>query len=114
VQTTEIGQKAEQIATDYLCEQGFSILDRNWKLHKQCEIDIIAQKGSTVYFVEVKYRRTDNSGAGLDYITATKLKSMRFAALQWAAQHAWHGNYELSAIEVSGHKFTVTTFVETI
>ncbi len=112
--TVDIGQKAEQAAAEYLSLHGYTILDRNWKLHKQCEIDIVAQKAGTVYFAEVKYRRTNNSGAGLEYITADKLKRMRYAAVQWAVRHAWRGCYELSAVEVSGLNYEVTNFIESI
>ncbi len=112
--TTDIGQKAEQAAADYLNDHGYTVLDRNWKLHKQCEIDIVAQKAGEVYFVEVKYRQTNNSGAGLEYITPDKLKRMRYAAVQWATKHAWRGGYELSAIEVSGRDYEVTNFIENI
>jgi putative endonuclease len=114
VLTTDIGQKAEQAAAEYVSQLGYNVIDRNWKLHKLCEIDIVAQKAHTVYFVEVKYRMSNNAGAGLEYITAGKLKRMRYAATQWAQQHSWRGGYELSAIEVSGFDFTVTNFIPMI
>jgi len=68
------GHNAEKRAAVYLQSQGFTIHELNWKT-KYCEIDIIAQKDSAMYFVEVKYRRTSNQGYGLDYITQKKLKS---------------------------------------
>lgn len=114
VLTTDIGQKAERAASEYLSQLGYEILDRNWKLHKVCEIDIVARRGTTVYFIEVKYRRTDTAGDGLDYITTDKLKRMRGAAMQWAAAHSWRGGYDLAAIEVSGPGYEVTNFIESI
>jgi Holliday junction resolvase-like predicted endonuclease len=114
VLTTDIGQKAESAAAEYLSSLRYEILDRNWKLHKICEIDIVARKDSTVYFVEVKYRRSNTAGAGLEYITSEKLKKMRFAAMQWATIHAWQNGYELSAVEVSGTNYIITNFIETI
>jgi hypothetical protein len=36
-----------------------------------------------MYFVEVKYRRTNRQGSGLEYVTAKKLEQMRFAASSW-------------------------------
>ena len=48
-----IGQKGEDEATKYLKVKGFRILDRNYR-KPWGELDIVAQKGSVLYFVEVK------------------------------------------------------------
>lgn len=104
------GQIAEARAAEYLKSLGFSIVDRNWKL-PQCEIDIIASKAKTIYFVEVKYRRSPIHGSGLEYVTAQKIDRMSFAAEMWVAHNKWNNGYQLSAIEVSGPQFQVTAFV---
>lgn len=77
------GQKGEQAAADYLAERGFTLLERNWKT-KWCEIDIVASKDDVLYFVEVKYRR---DGGGINAITPTKQKQMRFAAELFLQKH---------------------------
>lgn len=82
-------------------QQGFEIIDRNWKT-KVCEIDIIAQSQKTVYFIEVKYRSSQSQGDGFDYITAQKLKRMNFAAAVWTQNFNWNGDYRLMAAAVSG------------
>lgn len=94
--TTEIGRKAEERVAAYLRQHGYRILSQNWRT-RYCEIDIVALKERTIYFVEVKYR---SHGCGLDYVTATKLRQMRFAAQLWIATKNWQGDYELAAIEV--------------
>lgn len=108
--STSTGQKAESIAANWLEQQGFSILQRNWR-NRWCEIDIIARKDKTLYFVEVKYRDSNLHGGGLDYITPVKLDQMSFAAGLWTKQSGWQGGYELSALEVGGEDFVVTDFV---
>ena len=50
------------MAARFLRAQGYRILGRNVKLGKY-EIDIIAQEGDTVAFVEVKTRERKRSGA---------------------------------------------------
>jgi putative endonuclease len=45
----------EQLAAQYLNQQGCAILQRNWRC-PYGEVDIIAQDGDTVLFVEVKAR----------------------------------------------------------
>ncbi len=49
----EIGKIGENITKEFLVKQGFKILGQNYAI-KQGEIDIIAEKDSTLYFVEVK------------------------------------------------------------
>ncbi len=49
----KIGEMGENIATKFLVKQGFNVLDRNYT-KKWGEIDIIAQKGNNLYFIEVK------------------------------------------------------------
>lgn len=49
----KIGEKGESEATKYLKDNGFSILDRNYR-RPWGELDIIAQKDKKIYFVEVK------------------------------------------------------------
>ncbi len=99
--TTEQGKKAEAAVAHLLEGQGFEIIDKNWKT-KVCEIDVIAQKDKTVYFVEVKYRASIAQGAGFEYIGSQKLKKMRFAAEVWIQHFGLSGDYRLMAASVSG------------
>jgi putative endonuclease len=55
------GKKGEELAAVYLAEAGYRILERNYR----ClfgEIDIVAQDGETLVFVEVKSRTSDAYG----------------------------------------------------
>lgn len=111
MQTTDIGNKAEQKAAEYLEREGYHVVRRNWR-QPDCEVDIIAQKGRTMYFVEVKFRMGDGAGNGLDYITSQKLRRMGYAARRWVAAYAWDGEFVLAAVEVSGQAFEVTAFLD--
>jgi putative endonuclease len=51
--TKQIGNLGEKVAQEYLKRQGFSIRDRN-VARKTGELDIVAQEGETLHFVEVK------------------------------------------------------------
>src|SRR3989344_2467281 len=92
--TTNIGRLAESAIAEYLAVRGYKILDQNWHT-RQCEIDIVAVKCQSVYFIEVKYRIRDDQGSGVDYITAKKLKQMTFAGEVWVAQNSWTGDWRL-------------------
>jgi len=58
-----IGRKGEDEAVKYLKAKGFQILDRNYR-KPWGELDIVAQKGSSLYFVEVKTVTRQWAGGG--------------------------------------------------
>jgi Holliday junction resolvase-like predicted endonuclease len=93
--------------------QGYRVLQQNWRT-RYCEIDIVARKAATIYFIEVKYRASAQYGSGLDYVTPHKLRQMSFAARMWTQQFAWKGEVTLSAIELTGTNFVVTNFIEAL
>lgn len=99
------GHAAEVRAAEYLKQRGFSIHELNWRT-KFCEIDIVAEKNRRAYFIEVKYRRTDKQGLGLEYVTPAKLRKMQFAAEMWVHTKAWAGEYQLAALGIDGDSFS--------
>lgn len=103
MKTTIQGKLAEAAVAKYLSARGYDIVELNWRGWR-CEIDIIAKKNDVMLFVEVKYRTSDAQGTGFDYITAAKLKQMRFAAGVWLAQSRWTKDSRLAAAQVSGSK----------
>lgn len=109
--TTETGRRAEAVGAAFLARRGCTIVAQNWR-SRQCEIDIVAKRAGTLYFCEVKYRRTNRQGTGIDYITPKKLQQMRFASESWVHCHGWRGPYQLCALEVSGDDFRVTAVIK--
>ncbi len=99
------GHDAEKQAAEYLQKQGFKIHELNWKT-KYCEIDIVAEKDKSVYFVEVKSRRSSSQGYGYEYVTPKKLQQMHFAAEMWVQHHNWGGKYQLSVISIDDGEIT--------
>lgn len=111
--TTETGRKAERAATSYLEMRGFRVLETNWR-RPHCEVDIIAQKDKCIYFVEVKYRKSDAQGGGLDYVTTTKLRRMRRGAESWVNETKYRGEFQLAAVEVAGRDFVIQHFIDNV
>jgi Holliday junction resolvase-like predicted endonuclease len=105
------GKDAETKAESYLIEHGFKILNRNWRT-RICEIDIVAKKKNSIFFVEVKYRKNLSQGEGIDYITSKKLKQMTLAANLWVHENNWKGDFRLSAISIQGDDYVVSEFIE--
>ena len=54
----ETGEKGEQLAIEFLKSKHYQILHTNWR-HNHSEIDIIAQDGNVIVFVEVKSRKNN-------------------------------------------------------
>lgn len=99
--TTSTGSFAENAVARQLAGLGYRIIGQNWKT-KFAEIDVVAEKDKILYFVEVKYRKTDLAGDGFDYITSQKLHRMQRAAEAYVLTKGWAGEYQLLAASVTG------------
>ena len=80
-----VGTWGEEIAAEYLTQQGFEIVTRNART-PYGEIDIIARQGDTVVFLEVKTRTSDKMGLPEDSITPRKRQHMLSAAEHYAME----------------------------
>lgn len=69
----ELGKKGEELAVQFLKENGYEILDRNWTFQK-AEIDIIAQKESILAVIEVKTRSSLDFGSPQDFVKPKKIQ----------------------------------------
>ena len=74
------GNKAEELACEYLSELGYKIVERNF-LIRGGEVDIIAWDKNTLVFVEVKARFSHSYGTPFEAITYFKIKSLLKTAL---------------------------------
>jgi putative endonuclease len=70
---TELGKKGEKIAINYLIDNGYTILEKNYRYLK-AEVDIIAQKNNVLAAIEVKTRSTDYFGNPQDFVNPKKIK----------------------------------------
>lgn len=70
-----IAVKGEDLATKFLKDKGYKILERNFR-KGYGEIDIICEKDKTLVFVEVKTRTSSAYGTPFEAITYFKLKSL--------------------------------------
>ena len=74
------GNLGEDIAVEYLLANGYRIIFRNFRYGKQGEIDIIAEFGDILIFIEVKTRSSGNFGKAVEQISRRKLLLWRQAA----------------------------------
>jgi putative endonuclease len=82
----ELGKEGEEMAAKYLAEHGYEIVERNWYYGKY-EIDIIARKGHTLAFVEVKTRTGDLFGEPEDGVSRRKERQIAEAADHYIQKH---------------------------
>lgn len=82
--TSAKGQRAEQQAVVFLEEQGYRIIQRNYRC-RIGEIDLIAEDGPVLCFIEVRSRRTDTFGDPLETIDQAKQRRIIRAASRFLA-----------------------------
>ncbi len=69
------GDSAEALAQQWLKKQGLALVDKNYRC-KAGEIDLIMQDGSTLVFVEVRYRSNPDFGSAIDSVTPAKQQKL--------------------------------------
>jgi len=78
----DFGKAAEEAAVYFLKTKHYRILERNYKT-KLGEIDIIAQQGSVICFIEVKARHTLNQGSPQEAVSIGKQRQICRAAVYY-------------------------------
>ncbi len=78
-QRREFGLKAEDFAVSFLEKKGYLILERNYRT-RFAEIDIIAQQGDCLVFIEVKARKNMRKGFPKEAVGFSKQKKISLAA----------------------------------
>jgi len=70
-----LGDLGERLAVQHLLAKGYRIRELNVRT-RIGEIDIIAERGDTLTFVEVKARRGSSKGSALESLTPTKQRRL--------------------------------------
>ena len=82
----QVGALGEDLAAEFLESAGLVVLARNWR-SRYGELDLIAEDGDTVVFVEVKTRTGLGSGTPAEAVTAAKADRIRRLAALWLSSH---------------------------
>ena len=70
-----LGDLGERLAVQHLLAKGYRIRERNFRV-REGEIDIIAQYGDVLAFVEVRCRRGDAMGTAGESLTPAKQRRL--------------------------------------
>ena len=105
------GNIGENQAYDFLIKNHFKIAKTNYKT-KFGEIDIIAEKGERVYFVEVKKRTSKEFGYPCEAVDKWKIQKIKKVAQVYILKnHITGKDFQFSVIEILGDKIN---FIENI
>jgi len=95
----ETGQRAEQLAVDYLLTQGFTIRNTNWRMgHK--EVDIVAEKDGRLHIVEVRSLTTSFFQQPYQSINRIKERNLIEAANAYVRYYKLTMEVQLDVISV--------------
>mgnify|MGYP001764877382 CR=1 FL=1 len=84
----QFGYASEQLAEQFLLAKGYRILERNLRTSLG-ELDLVAEDGQVVVFVEVKGRTTEAFGGALFAVNHRKREKLVKVASQYLAQRHW-------------------------
>jgi putative endonuclease len=94
-----LGQKGESLAQQHLEAQGLTILAQNWRTG-HAEVDIIAQEGNIIVFVEVKTRSSDRFGPPEFFITPQKKRMLAGAASVYCEKIEHPGEIRFDVVSI--------------
>jgi putative endonuclease len=95
------GKLGEDIAAHYLRNKGYKIIERNFKTPFG-EVDIIAEKGERLAFVEVKYRTTLAYGQPYEAVNKAKLHKLRQLANYYCQKNSCAKSPCIEVISIAG------------
>lgn len=105
----DTGVLGEERVAKFLRDNGYEIVARNYCI-RGGEIDIIARKGDTLVFVEVKTRRKGALVSGEEAITEAKKSCIIRAAERFISQYddEVNGRFDVAVVETDTDNKCVT------
>ena len=99
----ELGKWGEDEAALYLEDEGYVIIDRDWKIGKR-DLDILALSpdGKTLAVVEVKTRSGDDYQRPEEAVDGRKMRNLAIAANAYVKEHQVDKELRFDIIAVVG------------
>ena len=105
--TDLLGRWGEAVAAAYLRKKKYRIVAANYRC-RQGEIDLIAEQGDCLVFVEVKLRKNADFGSAREFVNARKQERLRTTAALYLSQYAIEKRTRFDVIEVYAPQGTDT------
>lgn len=98
-----VGLIGESAVADWLQERGWNILNRNFTI-RGGEIDIVAENGQFIAFVEVKSRQYGSSVWGREAVNSSKQKRLIRAAMFYLTSFptTFQPRFDVAEVELKG------------
>lgn len=87
------------MAVAQLEERGYIVRERNWHCPAG-EIDIVAEDGDCLVFVEVRTRRGCEYGTPEESVTPVKQAKLMEVAQTYLQEHPWDGDWRIDVVAV--------------
>lgn len=94
-----LGRLGEELAARALAARGYRIRERNWRCPIG-ELDIVAEDGDVLAFVEVKTRRGRKFGAPEEAVTLAKRAKLIELAATYVQASDWPGDWRIDVVAV--------------
>ena len=95
-----LGRRGEEMAARRLQAEGYRILARNYRCHFG-EVDLVAEEGDCLVFVEVRTRRGDEWGTPEESVTKAKQARLLKVAQSYLDEHeAWDVDWRIDVVAV--------------
>ena len=99
-----LGAAGEAAVAQWYSDAGYVVLARNWRV-REGELDVIAQRGATIVFCEVKTRRGDAFGTPAEAVTWRKQARIRKLAVRWLGEQERRADvlrFDVAAVKPDG------------
>lgn len=94
-----LGRWGEERAAEFLRERGYQITAAGWRC-RFGELDLVAEDGTYLCFVEVKLRKTGAFGSPGEFVDRRKQEKLRTAALLYLSEHPTDLQPRFDVIEI--------------
>ena len=95
----QFGNIGENVACVFLEKRGFNIVERNY-LRKWGELDVVAKKGETLHFIEVKSVSDETGYRPEENMHPQKLKRLSRAIQTYLLEKDIEGEWQLDLVTV--------------
>jgi putative endonuclease len=112
---TGLGRRGESLAAQALQQGGYTVVERNWYC-PYGEVDLVAECGEDLYFVEVRTRRASAYPTPEQSLTQRKHTRMEMVARAYLGTHAtrapltWHLSFVAVALDRAGRLRRITFY----
>lgn len=108
-----LGRWGEDRAVEYLRNKGFTLRAANWKC-RFGELDLVADDGTYLCFVEVKLRKNAVCGSAAEFVDRRKQEKLRVTAELYLTRHRTGLQPRFDVIEIYAPRGTDTERPEII